>query len=575
MSLSSASRFQGFRYGLPLLLLAWSSAVNGQESAAQAPAPDPPIVTEAPDANEGGDLGGNAGEQLAPVAIADGPEMLPVVPLTLDLEAAQRIALEKNPSLFAAAARVEQARARVRQARSLYLPQLNAEYAASRTHLPANTVRAAKDQALSGPLVSSLSSGIPQYLFNPEQGGGLLGLGFGTAAGVFSGIQARSEFDEDVESYRASLTATYILFDGFSRHFTQAMARFGRAESEAARREVTRLLLDGVAQGFYGVQLARENVAIARADESFNQRLLKEARARRERGSGSKSDVLNFEVALRAAQSARIQAEGQEQVARVALAALMGLPDALLQEEVAIAELPSEAAGHLDAPAVETLLPLALDSRPDVQQVTHQVARIRAQLGERRSVYYPKVNAFAVQEAQTSDNSRFESDDLAATVGVNVSYNLFAGGRNRASVAEARYQLEEAEFLLEQTRLSAAQEVRQAGIELRTAQETLVLQRTTAEYVNENRDLVEKEYQAGQGSLARLNQAQRDLVAAQARLALARVALYSARHALETATGETISRFEGYMTEGATAGPADAGTPPGGVNEELATPAKE
>lgn len=472
------------------------------------------------------------------------------LPLELDVLAAQRLALEKNPSLFAAAARVDQARARVQQARASYFPRLDAEYSASRTHLPANTVRAAKDQAIVGPVTSSLTGGISQILFDPNGGGGLGGLGFSTLAGLYSGLQARNAFDEDIESYQASLTASFIIFDGFSRHFTNAMARFGREESEVARLEVNRLVLDAVAQTFYRVQLARENVSIAEADEAFNQRLLKEARARRERGTGSKSDVLNFEVALRAAQSQRIQAEGEKQLARVALAALMGLPDARLGDEIVVAPLPSEVSEELQAPDEEALVARGLAERPDVRQGDLQVARISAQLGQQKSVYYPQVSAFASQRAETSDNSRFEGDDLASTVGLSVSYNLFAGGRNRARVAEARSLLEEAEYILEDTRLAAARDIRQRAVELKTAQEALVLQRTTAEFVRENRDLVEKEYRAGQGSLARLNQAQRDLTAAQARLALARVALFSARHALETATGETILRFAGYIPSG-------------------------
>lgn len=501
-----------------------------------------------------------APEVTAPAAMESAGESAPApsVPLELDLNAAQRIALERNPSLIAASARVEQARARVRQARSRYLPELNAEYAAARTRLSANTVREAKDQALGSPVSSALTGGVSQVIFNPEFSGGVAGLGFSTVASLYSGLEARGRVDETVESYSASITATYVIFDGFSRHFANAMARFGRRESEAGRREAVRLVLDAVAQSFYGVQLAREDLAIARADEAFNERLLQEARARRERGTGSKSDVLNFEVALRAAQSARIQAEGEEQVARVALAALMGLPAARLGDEIAIAPLPEAPDEILAPPDVDVLLGRAMAARPDVRQSEFQLARARAQLGERRSVYYPRVNAFASQEAQTADNSRFERDDFAGTVGINVTYNLFAGGRNRAVVAEARRLLDEAEYLHEDTRLEAARDVRQRGIELRTAQETLALQRATTEYVDENRELVEKEYRAGQGSLTRLNQAQRDLVAARARLALARVAVYSARHALETATGETISRFEGYIPSGEVAvTPAD------------------
>ena len=205
--------------------------------------------------------------------------------LSLTLEQAQRIALEKNPTLLAAAARVKQARSRVDQARSLYFPQLDASYTASHTHLSANTVRAAKDGALFGSLSGVLGQSAQQALGGGLNAGTLQSIGLSSLAGLYSGLQSRNAFDEEVESYTASLQASYIIFDGFSRHYTHAMARFGRNESEAARREVYRLILDAVAQSYYGVQLARENVAIAEADEAFNARLLREAELRREAGT--------------------------------------------------------------------------------------------------------------------------------------------------------------------------------------------------------------------------------------------------------------------------------------------------
>jgi outer membrane protein TolC len=491
----------------------------------------------------------SSGSTAVAKEVGESHEPVPV-PLSLSLEDAQRIALENNPSLMAAAARVRQARARVKQARSLYFPQIDASYVASHTHLSNNTVRAAKDQALNAPVGAAIGQAVPQAIVSGFPVGSLQAIGQSTLAGLYSGWQARIGFDEEVEQYSATLQASLIIFDGFSRHHTNAMARFGRRETEAARREVYRLILDAVAQSYYGVQLARENVAIAEADEAFNERLLKEARLRRERGTGSKSDVLNFEVLVRAAKSSRIRAESERDVARVALAALMGLPEARLGKEVVIAPLPDETAQELSVPDIDEHIDAANVARPDLQQSEWIVARLRAQLGQRKSVYYPQVNAFASQDAQRAENGRIEEDDFSHTVGLSLSYSLFAGGRNRANVAEARHQLEEAQFILEETRLAVASDVRQGGINLRAAQDTLVLQRTTAEYVNTNRDLVEKEYRAGQGTLARLNQAQRDLIAAEARLALARVAVYSAGHSLRTVTGETISRFEGYIDGG-------------------------
>jgi outer membrane protein TolC len=61
--------------------------------------------------------------------------------------------------------------------------------------------------------------------------------------------------------------------------------------------------------------------------------------------------------------------------------------------------------------------------------------------------------------------------------------------------------------------------------------------------VRENRDLVEKEYQAGQASLVRLNEAQRDLNRAQGRLALALVGLRQALKNLDASTGRILLPF--------------------------------
>ena len=84
---------------------------------------------------------------------------------------------------------------------------------------------------------------------------------------------------------------------------------------------------------------------------------------------------------------------------------------------------------------------------------------------------------------------------------------------------------------------------------LTAAQQQLTLQRENAAYVEQNRDMVEKEFQAGQASLALLNQAQRDLVEAQAMLALAHVSLRAAWHALHTATAETLTYLLGENIE--------------------------
>jgi outer membrane protein TolC len=112
-----------------------------------------------------------------------------------------------------------------------------------------------------------------------------------------------------------------------------------------------------------------------------------------------------------------------------------------------------------------------------------------------------------------------------------------------ARVREAERVVSESEKNRDAVRINVANELRQALASLDAAQRQLELQRANAALVRQNRDLVEKEYTAGQGSLVRLNEAQRDLTQAQGRLALARVGLRNAWVNVESASARILERF--------------------------------
>ena len=97
---------------------------------------------------------------------------------------------------------------------------------------------------------------------------------------------------------------------------------------------------------------------------------------------------------------------------------------------------------------------------------------------------------------------------------------------------------------MEDLELKVNSDVMDALTALQAALDQLSLQRTNEALVEQNRDLVEKEYKAGQGSLVRLNEAQRDLVIVRSRLALARISLRQAWIGIKTATGTITAAFE-------------------------------
>jgi outer membrane protein TolC len=423
----------------------------------------------------------------------------------LDLETAQRIALANSPTLMAAAERANQAGERVKQAEAAYWPTLDADGSVSRVDLSNNAEDTQRRQL---------------QLFNPN-----------------------ASVDNPEDYYQAGLVASWTVFDGFRREFNNALAKYGEEASQAALVESRRLLLSSVADSYYIAQLARENIAIADADEAFNQRQLEEAQIRYRVGTGTLSDMLNFEVQVNAARSARNDFRRRYETALVGLAALMGLPDAYLPPGLDLASLEKETEKDMAPPDPEAHIDYALLHRSDIQQSESILKQTEANVGIARSLFYPTMQVAGSIDGERVNSGRFEGDDFGNTIGLYLTYRLYSGGERRARLAEAKYQEREAEENLRSTSIGVSADVREAVANVRSAQYELELQRKNAVLVMENRDLVEKEYQAGQASLVRLNEAQRNLTQAQGRLALARVGLRQSLKNLDASTGRILLAF--------------------------------
>jgi outer membrane protein TolC len=428
----------------------------------------------------------------------------------LDLQTVQQIALENNPSLDAAAARVAQAKQRLAQATSTYWPRIDADASGRRVWL--SDVEKASRLALA-------------RVFDPN---------------------ATVEDPED--QYSLGLLAHYALFTGFERKFANASASYGESQSIQAQQDAWRLLLAAVASGYYSAQLALQAIAIAKADEQFNQRQFSEAAARRRVGTGSLSDELNFEVRVNSARTELINAQREYEITLYALSELMGIPSARFPSGATLEPLQPETPKDLQAPDAEAAIATALKKRPDLLQVEYAIAQAEADIGVARSDYYPRIGISGNIDGRRTDNPGFSVDEFGGSAALVLSYNLFSGGRKQASIREAKARKTEFEQQLDQLRNTIAFEVREAVARVRQAQEQVVLQEASLKLVEKNRDLVEKEYNAGQASLVRLNEAQRDLITTQGRLALARVELRRAIKLLEAANGEILSPYMNALT---------------------------
>jgi len=138
----------------------------------------------------------------------------------------------------------------------------------------------------------------------------------------------------------------------------------------------------------------------------------------------------------------------------------------------------------------------------------------------------------------------FSGDDFGNTIGVNLSWNLFTGGADKARQIEAEQVIRESNSTLADLRNHVVSEVRQGFLLLEAAREQVRLQRESVALVEENRDLAKNVYEAGEASLVRLNEAQRDLTTTYSRLAQSVVSFQRANQRLLTAIGRTLLELE-------------------------------
>jgi outer membrane protein TolC len=415
-------------------------------------------------------------------------------PNPLTLAAAQKFALAANPGIQVAAARVGAASAVYRQARSAFFPSLTFTGEATHVH------------------------DIPQ----------------------FQAFLAA----EPYESYTIALNLNWLIFDGFSREFAVLAAEADERASQAARADVERLLLQAVAAAFNQSLFARENVRISKEDAAFNQELARETEIRFKAGTASRSELLNFRIRSAEAEQRLLHYQEAQATARLALAELMGVPQAKLGNDTKLAFTE----GHIldkSVPELASELAYALQNRPDIEQLRETVAGRQAEVRGARGDFLPELALQASYgEARWNDIKFNDSVDASSFLGVTLSWDLFAGGRTVAGVQLAESNLLAARMELSGAELQIAAEVRERHQQLRSVLAQLKLQQQIHAMTAETKELVVKEYRAGKASLTRLNEAQTDLVRAAANLALARVRVVETRENLDAATGRIIRRVD-------------------------------
>ena len=326
--------------------------------------------------------------------------------------------------------------------------------------------------------------------------------------------------------YGPSLTLAYTVLDFGGRSGSIDVTRqtaIALDLSHNATVENTILQVEGAAFGYLST---RAQLAAQKASVELATAALEAASERHRVGLATIADVLQAQTARSQAELQLETLEGALQVARGSLAVAMGVP---ANSPFDIPEVPATDSVHFVAESVDSLIDLAVRSRPELASARAQAAAASSQIRVARSGYLPALAIGATGANNGSNVSTFSGRTYSVNVGVQMP--VFTGFSNQYDVAAASEQYQAALARAESTKQQIIQQVFSAYYTLRTSTNRV---RTAADLLasaTQSETVARERYREGVGSIV-------DLLVAQSALANARAQSVDARWQWRTALAQ-------------------------------------
>ncbi len=211
----------------------------------------------------------------------------------------------------------------------------------------------------------------------------------------------------------------------------QADLRIAKAEAEiqAARQE----LMVRVAEAYFNVKSAEDNLQFARAEKEAVSRQLEQTRQRFEVGMIAVTDVREAEAQFDLAVAQELSATNDLDIARENLQQIVGrLPANLSPLKIDFVLEPPEPAN------IDKWVETALQNSLALKAAAYDADLAKQEVERRRSGHYPTLGLTASHGVQDDSGGFSEGKATDTTIGVAVKVPLYSGGLTSAQVAEAK-----------------------------------------------------------------------------------------------------------------------------------------
>lgn len=411
-------------------------------------------------------------------------------------------ALEANPNVAVAQARLKQARASLRLERANQAPNANA----SATYLHAD---------LPGLNLGGSQSGEGQGGAEGGSGGGSSG---GQSVDFFNlGFDASWEID---------------LFGGRRRTVEAARASAAAAEANVADAQVS--LSADVAQAYVGLRDAQQRLILAREASRMQRDTLKLTEQRFTNGTASQLEVERLRNQVESTDAQILPLSASVETYLNALAILIGEAPGTLDQrlgQAAPVPLPPAQVAVGDPTAL-------LQRRPDIRAAERNLAAQTAKIGVAEAAKFPRLNLMGIIGiGGTSLDALTDLDNLVTLGAPMLQWNVLNFGRANARVGQAEGARDEAEARYRGAVLAALRDAEDSLSRFRARRNTVATLARAKASADRSAVLMQQRYRAGAATLIDTLDAERQRVAAEQSLSQAVAGLTNDYVALQKALG--------------------------------------
>jgi outer membrane protein len=317
-------------------------------------------------------------------------------------------------------------------------------------------------------------------------------------------------------TYTLQLAANQVIFSGGRVPGQITSASFQRDSSYYAFRNAIDQVVATVRQQFYLVLLDRELIGVQEQSVNLLQSQLQDQQNRFEAGTVPRFNVLQAQVALSNQLPQLISARNNYTISQLQLAKTLGLDFDPRRGD----RPPLEAVGQLvyvprEIPVAHAIA-LAKENRPFLKQQKATVLSNNAQVGVARSGYFPQISALAGTELRSSpltDNIR--ASKTGYIFGATGTWAIWDWGATFGRVKQAEAILEQSKVTLDDDVRQVELEVQQAFANILQGRELVKATEKSVEQADEALRLASARLDAGAGTQLEVLDARTQLTTAQ------------------------------------------------------------